>query len=88
MGEIALATDGVRAGVQVWMNHPDGVVAGVTVVVYEADAAWLSNPEQSYRIVSVALERLHANRAVAKSSELQSAVARLEARSRKNAARP
>lgn len=51
----------------------------------EADALWNLNPEQSYRLVAKALARLKPQGTLA-TPELRSAVSRLAARARENAA--
>jgi hypothetical protein len=85
LGEIALSTDSVEAGIEIWMSHPQGRAAAVTVMVEEADALWNLNPEQSYRLVAEALARLKPQGTLA-TPELRSAVSRLAARARENAA--
>lgn len=87
LGEIALLTGGVSAGVRIWLNHPDGTAAAVAVIADEADALWVSAPEQSYRLVAEALARLD-QESETTSAMLEMALARLKARSRDNAMRP
>jgi hypothetical protein len=84
LGEIALSTRGVEAGLEIWMTHPQGTTAAVTVIVTEADALWSLNPEKSYELVAEALARLKPKVTLA-APELQTAVSRLTARSRENA---
>ena len=85
LGEIALSTRSVEAGIEIWMNHPQGTTAAVTVIVEEADALWRLNPEQSYQLVAESLARLKPKVTPA-TPELLTAVSRLAARSRENAA--
>jgi hypothetical protein len=87
LGEIALSTVGVSAGVYIWLNHPDGTAAAVAVIADEADALWVSDPEQSYRLVAEALARLD-QESETTSVGLETALVRLKARSRGNAMRP
>jgi len=84
LGEIALSTSGVEAGLEIWMTHPHGTTAAVTVIVNEADALWSLNPDKSYELVAGALARLKPKVTLA-TPELQTAVSRLTARSRENA---
>lgn len=87
LGEIALFTDGVSAGVRIWLNHPDGAAVAVAVIADEADALWVSDPEQSYRLAAEALARFD-QESETTSAGLEMALARLKARSRDNAMRP
>jgi hypothetical protein len=84
LGEIALSTHGVEAGLEIWMTHPQGTTAAITVIVNEADALWSLNPEKSYELVSKALARITPKATLA-TPALQTAVSRLTARSRENA---
>jgi hypothetical protein len=85
LGEIALSTGGVGAGLDVWLNHPGGTVVGVAVITEEADALWESHPDQSYRLVAEALGRIRQQRDMVISPDLAAALGRLEARRRENA---
>ncbi len=84
LGEIALSTRGVEAGLEIWMTHPQGTTAAITVIVNEADALWSLNPEKSYELVAEALARITPKTTFA-TPALQTAVSRLTARSRENA---
>ncbi len=88
LGEIALFTGGIGASLDIWLNHPDGMAAGVAVVADEADALWRPNPGRSYRLVVEALARIDRRPATAPSAELETAIARLKARTRENAILP
>lgn len=85
LGEIALTTESIEAGIEIWMSHPQGRAAAVTVIVEEADALWTLSPEQSYRLVDEALARLKPQITGA-TPELRTAISRLAARARDNAA--
>lgn len=84
LGEIALSTHGVEAGLEIWMAHPHGTTAAVIVIVNEADALWSLNPEKSYQLVAEALARLKPQVTLA-TPEFQAAVSQLAARARANA---
>ena len=85
LGEIALSTGGISASLDIWLNHPDGMAAGVAVVADEADALWWPNPERSYQLVAEALARIDQRSGTAPSAELETAIARLKVRTRENA---
>jgi hypothetical protein len=88
LGEIALSTDGVSAGLDIWLKHPAGMAAGLAVVVDEADALWGSDPERSYRLVAEALARIDRDIGPQRSAGLSALIERLQARSRENAMSP
>lgn len=88
LGEIALFTSGVEAGVRIWLSHPDGPEAALAVIADEADLLWISDPERSYRLVAETLARVAGSPGPPNAAGIERAVARLKARSRKNAARP
>lgn len=88
LGEIALTIDGIGAGLEIWLNHPDGTERGVAIVVDEADALWRSDPERSYRLVEEALAHLDRHVGQELSPGIALAVTRLKARGRENAMSP
>lgn len=88
LGELALSSEGVTAGLEIWLGHPAGVAVGVTIIVNEADALWELDREKSYRLVAAAVARLRALTRDAPEPGLETAVARLAARTRENAMSP
>lgn len=86
LGQIALSTRGVEAGLETWLRDPGVAVAGITAIVEEADALWLRDPDLSYDLVAKALDRVPRLSAHGNEAELTAAVGRLRARARANVA--
>jgi hypothetical protein len=85
LGELALSADGPDAGLEIWLKHSSGLPVGVTIVIAEADALWERDPETSYRLVTAAIARLRTLTQDLPDPVLETAVARLSARTRENA---
>jgi hypothetical protein len=88
LGELALAAEGVTAGLEIWLTHPAGLLLSVTIIIDEADALWVLNPESSYRLAAAAVARLRAMTVDVPESAFETALARLAARTRENAMSP
>ena len=84
LGRIAVRTQDIATAVDIWLSHPAGPVAAVSMIAREADALWRENPERSYQAIAFALERI--DRTFPKPSpELTAARMRLLVRTRENA---